>query len=57
VIRSHCHDDRRALAANDNRRVKQRTRADEVYQVMCAGLGASVLFVALMWLAGSAAPR
>jgi hypothetical protein len=44
-------------AANDNRRVKQRTRADEVYQVMCAGLGAPVLFIAIMWLAGSAAPR
>jgi hypothetical protein len=45
-------------ADNDNRpRVKQRTRADEIYQVMCAVLGASVLFIAIMWLAGSAAPR
>jgi hypothetical protein len=45
-------------ADNNNRlRLKQRTRADEIYQVMCAGLGASVLFVAIMWLAGSAAPR
>jgi hypothetical protein len=44
-------------AANDNRRVKQRTRADEVYQKICAVLGASVLFIAIMWLAGSAAPR
>ena len=44
-------------AANDNRRVKQRRRADEIYQVMCAVLGASVLFIAIMWLAGSAAPR
>jgi hypothetical protein len=37
-------------AANDNRRVKQRTRADEIYLMMCAGLGASVLFVAIMWV-------
>jgi hypothetical protein len=44
-------------AANDNRRVKQRTRADEVYQVMCARLGASVLFIAITRLAGSAAPH
>ena len=44
-------------ATNDNRRVKQRTRADEVYQAICAVLGASVLFIAIMWLAGSAAPR
>ena len=44
-------------AANDNRRVKQRTRADEIYLMMWAVLGASVLFVAIMWLAGSAAPR
>jgi hypothetical protein len=45
-------------AANDNRpRVKQRTRADEIYLTMCAGLGASVLFVAIMWvLALSALP-
>ena len=45
-------------AGNDNRpRVKQRTRADEIYQAICAVLGASVLFIAIMWLAGSAAPR
>ena len=37
-------------AANDNRRVKQRTRADEIYLTMCAALGASVLFVAIMWV-------
>ena len=40
-------------ADNDNRpRAKQRTRADEVYQAICAVLGASVLFVALMWVLG-----
>ena len=47
----------RSRADNDNRRVMQRTRADEVYQAICAVLGASVLFIAIMWLAGSAAPR
>jgi hypothetical protein len=39
-------------AADDNRRVKQRTRADEVYQAICAVLGASVLFIAIMWRFG-----
>jgi hypothetical protein len=34
-------------AANDNRRVKQRTRADEAYARMVLMLGASVLFVAI----------
>jgi hypothetical protein len=38
-------------ADNDNRpRVKQRTRADEIYLTMCAGLGLSVLFVVLTWV-------
>jgi hypothetical protein len=38
--------------ANDNRRGggKHRTRADEIYLTMCAGLGASLLFVAIMWV-------
>jgi hypothetical protein len=38
-------------ADNDNRpRMKHRTRADEIYLMMCAGLGASVLFIAAMWV-------
>jgi hypothetical protein len=37
-------------AANDNRR--RRTAADEAYTRMVCMLGASVLFVALMWIAG-----
>jgi hypothetical protein len=40
----------RLEADNDNRR--QRRRADEAYARMVLILGASVLFVALMWLAG-----
>ena len=44
-------------AANDNRRPSQRTRADEQFTMIGIALGASVLFVAIMWLAGSAAPR
>ena len=42
-------------ANNDNRRGggKHRTRADEIYLTMCAGLGAMMLFIAAMWwLAG-----
>jgi len=37
-------------ADNDNRR--RRTRADEAYTRMVFMLGAMVLFVAAMWLAG-----
>jgi hypothetical protein len=37
-------------AANDNRRPSQRSRADEQFAMIGIGLGASVLFVALMWV-------
>jgi hypothetical protein len=40
----------RRQAANDNRR--QRTRADEQFIMIKIALGASLLFVAIMWLAG-----
>jgi hypothetical protein len=39
----------RLEADNDNRR--RRTRADEAYARMVFVLGASVLFIAAMWLA------
>jgi hypothetical protein len=37
-------------ADNDNRR--QRTRADEQFELIRIVLGASVVFIAIMWLAG-----
>jgi hypothetical protein len=37
-------------AANDNRRPSQRTRADEQFTMIGIALGASVLFVAVMWV-------
>jgi hypothetical protein len=40
----------RLEADNDNRR--RRTRADEQYDVIRFTLGAMVVFVAIMWLAG-----
>jgi hypothetical protein len=40
----------RRRADNDNRRVMQRTRADEQFILIGLGLGASVLFVAIMWV-------
>jgi hypothetical protein len=36
--------------ANDNPR--PRTRADEQFTMLTIALGASVLFIAIMWLAG-----
>jgi hypothetical protein len=37
-------------AANDNQRPSQRTRADEQFTMIGIALGASVLFVAIMWV-------
>ena len=37
-------------AANDNRLVIQRMRADEAYARMVLMLGAAVLFAAMMWV-------
>jgi hypothetical protein len=39
-------------ARNDNRRPSRRTRADEELTLIGIVLGASLFFIAIMWLAG-----